>query len=464
MTAHDLRHPGAVRRPAGRCVDHLGGVAEILWPDRGRRDQAEHLHVLAAVVVEAVNGAARNAERLSRPDVEALAVHSPGQHPFDAVDRFFVVFVAVRRRRQTLRGRDRQLEQGDAPTRVVSRDQEAHTERPEMDGLVGGIDLEVSRLRCHRVGPVVNCVDCQDSKRDLSTMSRPPSLASAPVKTKDMLIGALLRVPAQAIQRRIISELNAAGFEELRVPHMAVLQFPGPDGVRPGLLAERAGMSKQAMNQLLRSLEGLGYLVRSDAPDEGRARVVRLTRRGRAAYAKIHDILRDIEREWSAVLGPRRFAALKRLLLRVWESPLVREPAGPGRANASIPDRGHWSAARRTTDGGPPADRTGPAPRRRGFADRPRIPCFDRPGAAFELTPRGAVAAHARRLPRRRKRLGAGENSADVRSCHSEPLGRRDGPVPETLASMKVRVSSVQRTASARDKRRCDISSSPSHG
>jgi hypothetical protein len=38
-----------------------------------------------------------------------------------------------------------------------------------------------------------------------------------------MLIGALLRVPAQAIQRRIIAELNASGFDDLRVPHMAVL-------------------------------------------------------------------------------------------------------------------------------------------------------------------------------------------------------------------------------------------------
>jgi DNA-binding MarR family transcriptional regulator len=139
-----------------------------------------------------------------------------------------------------------------------------------------------------------------------------------------MLIGALLRVPAQAIHRRIINELNEAGFEELRVPHMAVLQFPGPDGRRPGLLAERAGMSKQAMNQLLRSLEGIGYLARSDAPDEGRARIVRLTKRGRAAYTKIHEILQDIEREWSAELGAKHFSQLKALLLRVWESPLIR--------------------------------------------------------------------------------------------------------------------------------------------
>ncbi len=144
------------------------------------------------------------------------------------------------------------------------------------------------------------------------------------VKTETMLIGALLRVPAQAIQRRIIKELNLAGFEELRVPHMAVLQFPGPDGARPSTLAERAGMSKQAMNQLLRSLEGLGYIVRSDAPEQGRARLVRFTKRGRAAYSKIHDILGDIEKEWSSELGPKPFAQLKELLCRVWDSPLTR--------------------------------------------------------------------------------------------------------------------------------------------
>ena len=148
-------------------------------------------------------------------------------------------------------------------------------------------------------------------------------MSNPSAKIKHMLIGALLRVPGQAIQRRIIKELNAAGFKDLRMPHMAVLQFPGPDGVRPGLLAERAGMSKQAINQLLRSLEAFGYIVRSDAPNEGRARVVRLTKRGHSAYAKIHDILRDVEREWSAELGAKHFTELKELLLRVWESPLI---------------------------------------------------------------------------------------------------------------------------------------------
>lgn len=149
-------------------------------------------------------------------------------------------------------------------------------------------------------------------------------MSSSPVSGREMLIGALLRVPAQAIHRRIIAKLNAAGFDDLRLPHIAVFLFPGPDGVRPGNLAERAGMSKQAMNQLLRSVEGLGYIVRIGSANEGRARIIRLTKRGWAVYSKIHDVLREIEREWGSELGARRFAQLKELLSLVWESPLIR--------------------------------------------------------------------------------------------------------------------------------------------
>lgn len=137
-------------------------------------------------------------------------------------------------------------------------------------------------------------------------------------------IGALLRLPAHVIHRRLVQELNAAGFVEITLPHIAVLQYPGPDGERPGTLAERAGMSKQAMNQLLRSLESAGYIVRDDHSTEGRARVVRYTKRGRAINAQIRDIFVGIEKEWRAELGAKAFAELKDLLGRVWQSPLVR--------------------------------------------------------------------------------------------------------------------------------------------
>ena len=141
---------------------------------------------------------------------------------------------------------------------------------------------------------------------------------------QDLLIGALLRVPAQAVHRRIIEGLNSAGFPELRQPHIAVFQYPGPDGANPTTLAKRAGISKQAMNQLLGSLEELRYILRTDSPAEGRSRIVRFTPRGHAAYQKIYDILRQVEKEWTHQLGAADFTQLKFLLSRVWNSTLIQ--------------------------------------------------------------------------------------------------------------------------------------------
>ena len=58
--------------------------------------------------------------------------------------------------------------------------------------------------------------------------------------------------------------------------------------------------------------------------------MVRLTRRGRAAYVQISDILQEIEREWSTELGAKPFAEVKALLVGVWKSPLAW-PVTPSR-------------------------------------------------------------------------------------------------------------------------------------
>jgi hypothetical protein len=75
-------------------------------------------------------------------------------------------------------------------------------------------------------------------------------------------------------------------------------------------------------------------MVSSDGPSRRAHRPLYQARTRR--IRKIHDILRDIEREWSAELGPKCLAELKELLLRVWESPLAREPARTARGTARI--------------------------------------------------------------------------------------------------------------------------------
>ena len=71
---------------------------------------------------------------------------------------------------------------------------------------------------------------------------------------------------------------NRAGHLDLRPKHGAVLASVGPTGTRPSELAERAGMTKASMGELVDDLEALGYVLRASDPDDGRARPATMRR------------------------------------------------------------------------------------------------------------------------------------------------------------------------------------------
>jgi len=62
---------------------------------------------------------------------------------------------------------------------------------------------------------------------------------------------------SQRTYRDMLEQVAAAGFDDIRLAHWPVLQWPGPEGERPSVIAERAGTSKQAINHVLRDLERL---------------------------------------------------------------------------------------------------------------------------------------------------------------------------------------------------------------
>jgi DNA-binding MarR family transcriptional regulator len=82
--------------------------------------------------------------------------------------------------------------------------------------------------------------------------------------------------------------------------------YPHPDGVRPSELAKRTNMTKQAMNYLLLQLETLGYIERR-AENGDRRRLVYLTRRGWQVVDTMRAAVKQIEAEWTAILGLKRF-------------------------------------------------------------------------------------------------------------------------------------------------------------
>jgi DNA-binding MarR family transcriptional regulator len=132
------------------------------------------------------------------------------------------------------------------------------------------------------------------------------------------LIGALLRVPFEAVRDRMLTGLHERGFTDLVAAHLDVFQYPGPENQRPLQLATQTHMTKQALNYLLGQLEQLRYLTRETDQDDQRSKRIRLTPRGHAALAAIREIVQEVETEWEHQLGPRKFAQLRDLLRQLY--------------------------------------------------------------------------------------------------------------------------------------------------
>src|SRR3954467_11487492 len=131
------------------------------------------------------------------------------------------------------------------------------------------------------------------------------------------LIGALLRLPWEAVQQHMLERLQQSGFADLDAAHLNVFQYPGPQGTRPSELAARLRISKQALNYLLGQLERLGYLERRADPDDLRSKRIALTPRGIAAVGVIREAVGEVETAWAQQLGAARFDELRNLLLEL---------------------------------------------------------------------------------------------------------------------------------------------------
>src|SRR3954468_21405383 len=131
------------------------------------------------------------------------------------------------------------------------------------------------------------------------------------------MIGALLRVPLEAVQRRMLERLHERGFADFDAAYLGVFQYPGPEGARPSDLAAQLRISKQALNYLLGELERLGYLERRPDPDDLRSKRIVLSKRGKAAVAVIRDAVAESERIWAEQLGEPQFAQLRALLVEI---------------------------------------------------------------------------------------------------------------------------------------------------
>jgi len=123
-------------------------------------------------------------------------------------------------------------------------------------------------------------------------------------------VGALLGDVWQWVRDQLYAGVVAAGYDDLNAAHVGLWRYPGLEGLRPSQLADRRGITKQSVNDLLGYLEQHGYLLRVPDSVDGRARVIRLTPKGWRLQKTIYAEAGSAQLRIEEVLGPRRYAQL----------------------------------------------------------------------------------------------------------------------------------------------------------
>jgi DNA-binding MarR family transcriptional regulator len=133
-------------------------------------------------------------------------------------------------------------------------------------------------------------------------------------KVRDANTGQLLLKAARLWNEQAIERVQASGATGFRAAHTRLLPHISPEGIRITELAERVGITKQAVGKLIDDLEAQGVVAREPDPSDGRALRVRYTDRGAKALLQGLGILAELEREVAKTVGKKRMAELNGIL------------------------------------------------------------------------------------------------------------------------------------------------------
>ena len=115
----------------------------------------------------------------------------------------------------------------------------------------------------------------------------------------------------------MMAKLASCGFTDVTPAFSSLMPLLDATGARPSTLAQRAGITKQAMSQLVRELEVRGYVEQVPDSTDTRAKIVRLTKRGVALHAASAEVRLDLQSVAVAKLGKSRVSRLRRDLIEL---------------------------------------------------------------------------------------------------------------------------------------------------
>ncbi len=133
---------------------------------------------------------------------------------------------------------------------------------------------------------------------------------------KQKSVGQLLFRAARLYNERAMARVQAR-VPAARLAHTTLMPHIDFAGTRVVEIARRAGVTKQAVSQLVDEMVQLGMLRRERDPDDARAQRVSFTDAGLEQMLAGIDVLDALERELAAVVGAGTMERLQRALTRL---------------------------------------------------------------------------------------------------------------------------------------------------
>ena len=129
---------------------------------------------------------------------------------------------------------------------------------------------------------------------------------------KDDDIPPALGRAVRAMTTTMMARVASRGFNDMTPAFASLMPLLDAAGARPTTLAQRAGITKQAISQLVRELESRGYVEQVPDPGDTRAKIARLTKRGVALGAACAEVRQELHSIGLARLGKLRMSRLQR--------------------------------------------------------------------------------------------------------------------------------------------------------
>lgn len=139
-------------------------------------------------------------------------------------------------------------------------------------------------------------------------------MSDGPLVAAEDDIGLLCLVVANGFSARVLRQLATAGFGDTRFSHGFVVQGLLAGDTTVTQLAERLGISVQAVSKTVKEMESLGYVARTPDANDRRAARLALTAKGRANLAASRKARADVVSSLKKALGKKRSRDLTELL------------------------------------------------------------------------------------------------------------------------------------------------------